>query len=207
MSTQKRKFELFARLTELGFTYDEAHALRRIEMTLQRWAELECGTDRGCIERCEETPNFQLINWPDSAGNVWLVENRGTEAAPLYSPLKDTGQKDPNHFDAQRALRRQRALYIVGKAYMTYENGPGPRGRYLVADREAGALRRLAVIVAARNARVAPRRSSARFVFAYHQGDCRGCMLYLVTRGQLMDSGDKVLPVEQYYTRGLAVCT
>ena len=33
MSTQKRKFELFARLTELGFTYDEAHALRRIEMT------------------------------------------------------------------------------------------------------------------------------------------------------------------------------
>ena len=43
MSTQKQKFALFSRLVELGFTYDEAAALRRIEMTLQRWAELECG--------------------------------------------------------------------------------------------------------------------------------------------------------------------
>ena len=43
MSTQKAKFELFARLQSLGFTYDEAYSLRRIEMTLQRWAEKECG--------------------------------------------------------------------------------------------------------------------------------------------------------------------
>jgi hypothetical protein len=42
-------------LRALGFTIDEARALRRISMTLQRWYELECGdgNDRGswAIER------------------------------------------------------------------------------------------------------------------------------------------------------------
>ena len=56
MSTQKRKFELFARLQKLGFTYDEAASLRRIEMTLQRWAERECGDGSNwAIERDEVT--------------------------------------------------------------------------------------------------------------------------------------------------------
>ncbi len=51
MSTQKAKFQLFARLAELGFTYEESAQLRRIEMMLQRWAE--CGNDSGHIERDE----------------------------------------------------------------------------------------------------------------------------------------------------------
>jgi hypothetical protein len=38
-------------LVGLGFTPDEAERLRRISMALQRWHELECGTDQGCIER------------------------------------------------------------------------------------------------------------------------------------------------------------
>jgi hypothetical protein len=38
-------------LMSLGFTAEEAEKLRRISMTLQRWHELECGNDRGCIER------------------------------------------------------------------------------------------------------------------------------------------------------------
>lgn len=42
-------------LQSLGFTSDEADALRRISMTLRRWHELECGTDTGCIERDEKT--------------------------------------------------------------------------------------------------------------------------------------------------------
>lgn len=147
MSSQKAKFELFSRLQQLGFTYDESVSLRRIEMTLQRWAELECGNDRGCIERDEAT----------------------------------------------------------GKPFFTYERGNGPRGRYSVADREAGALRRLAAIVAARNAREAQAALPHNFVIAYHQGDCRGCMVYLVTRAQLTQDG-RQLPIDQYYNRGLAVC-
>lgn len=151
MSTQKRKFELFARLQALGFTYEEAVSLRRIEMTLQRWGELECGNDRGCIERDE----------------------------------------------------------VTGKPFFSYEmpvNGGWRRKRQYIADREAGALRRLARIVEARNTRSACDVLDGGYLLPYHQGDCRGCNLYLLTREQLTDRDGSALSIDQYYTRGLAVC-
>ena len=59
MSTSKneraRIIHMTRTLQTLGFTEDEALALRRISMTLRRWYELECGTDSGCIERDEST--------------------------------------------------------------------------------------------------------------------------------------------------------
>ena len=59
MSTQKAKFELFQRLEAMGFTYEEAVQLRRIEMTLHRWSEQECGDSNSyaswAIERDEKT--------------------------------------------------------------------------------------------------------------------------------------------------------
>jgi hypothetical protein len=33
----------------------DANTLRRIELTLSRWCELECGTENGCIEHDEKT--------------------------------------------------------------------------------------------------------------------------------------------------------
>jgi hypothetical protein len=39
----KHAIELVGRLEKLGFYIEEALALRRIERTLQRWSELECG--------------------------------------------------------------------------------------------------------------------------------------------------------------------
>jgi hypothetical protein len=57
--TTKREYERRMRqadtLRQLGFTPQEAHALRRISMTLHRWHELECGDGNGCIERDEKT--------------------------------------------------------------------------------------------------------------------------------------------------------
>lgn len=38
-----------------GVTEADFHALRRISMQLHNWHELECGTDRGCVERDEAT--------------------------------------------------------------------------------------------------------------------------------------------------------
>lgn len=157
MSTQKAKFELFARLQSLGFTYEEAAALRRIEMTLQRWGERECGD-----------------------GSDWGLERDEKTGKP-------------------------RMVYHGA----TYGNKPHS---YPVADRKAGALRRLRKIVADRNTRnwvgfAGPISESPGFIFAYHQGDCRGCNLYLVTREQLTDrQTGELLPIDQYYTRGLAVC-
>lgn len=148
MNTRKAKFQLFAKLAGLGFTYDESTALRRIEMTLARWAERECGD-----------------------GSDWAIE------------------RDE----------------VTGKPFNTY-HGEGNAKRYPIADKEAGALRRLGKIVANRNTRnwvgsgVAIAESPG-FVLAYHQGDCRGAMLYLITREQL--GADKL---DSAYTRGLAVC-
>lgn len=142
MSTRRNMFELFQRLGALGFSYEEASQLRRIEMTLQRWAEGECGDSNDycstCIERDEET----------------------------------------------------------GKPYrvvMPHNLPPSKATRTAIPDREAGALKRLKAIMA-RHPELA----------AYHQGDCRGCMLYLVRKSDLVQDGQE-LPIDQHYTRGLAV--
>jgi len=45
-------------LLSLGFTAFEAEKLRKISMTLQRWHELECGIDGGCVERDEAGKAF-----------------------------------------------------------------------------------------------------------------------------------------------------
>ena len=132
----------------MGFTYEEAVALRRIEMTLSRWAEAECN---GEIERSEKSGK----------------------------PFRRCGN---------------------------YVQANDPRSIYFVADREAGALRRLKAIVGARNARNGPVAGDSvtahqSAVFFYHQTDPRGCALYLVTNAQL--AGDAI---DSVYTRGLAVC-
>lgn len=149
MSTQKAKFELFSRLAQLGFTYEESAQLRRISMTLHRWAELECGIEG-------HTPQFTI------------------------------------------AIEREES----GKPFMR-QMGPGHGGKWIdrrwpVADREAGALRRLKAIVDARNAR----HPMAEMVAWYHQGDPRGCALYIVKLSDVPADG----ALDQYYNRGVAVC-
>ena len=159
MSTQKAKFELFSRLEKLGFSYEEARQLRRIEMTLHRWAEQECG--------------------------------------------------DSNDY-ASWAIERDEATNRPYK--VTYPHN-GKSTRYPIADREAGALKRLKSIMA----------SHPDFV-AYHQTDPRGCALYIVRRADLPKLSDAEIVrmhgasainstasrlgavLSQYYTRGLAVC-
>lgn len=41
----ERTHRFFNRMSELGFSFEEANALRRIEMILHRWFEMECGID------------------------------------------------------------------------------------------------------------------------------------------------------------------
>ena len=50
-----RQTRLLNTLEDLGFTYEEANKLRRISMTLQRWHELACGIDGGCVERDDKS--------------------------------------------------------------------------------------------------------------------------------------------------------
>lgn len=173
MSTQKAKFQLFAKLQELGFTYEESVSLRRIEMTLQRWAEAECGDSN-------EYASFS-------------IERDETTGKPFHCVYPHQGQ-----------MRK-----------------------HPIADREAGALRRLKAIVGDRNSRQGGCRgkASGNDLIPYHQGDCRGCALLLVKRSDIpalsredwlrnnpTDKSEaayesaKARQIDSYYTRGLAVC-
>lgn len=64
-------------LLSLGFTIDEAAALRRISLTLRRWHERECGNDQGAIERDETTGKPYLVT---EKGRRWPVADRETGA-------------------------------------------------------------------------------------------------------------------------------
>ena len=78
-TTEKQRHEILFRLGKLGFGYDEANRLRRISMTLQRWFEMECGTENEAgtsfsIERDEKTEKpFQRVQYQGPGG--W-VDNR-----------------------------------------------------------------------------------------------------------------------------------
>lgn len=136
---QRYKFELFQRLQAIGFSYDEAQKLRRIEMTLQRWAEQECG--------------------------------------------------DSNDY-ASTGIERDETTGKPFRVVMPHNLPPSKATRYAIADREAGALRRLAGIM----------RGHPELV-SYHQGDCRGAMLYILRKSDLADGAD----INSVYTRGVAV--
>lgn len=122
MNAQTRKAHLFARLFALGFTPEEAVTLRRIEMTLQRWAEHECNGD---------------IQRDDNTGKPFRVTTLGRDAFRAQSPI---------------------------------------------ADREAGALKRLAAIMAKHPA-----------LWSYHQGDPRGCALYVGKREDMRPTGNPIV--------------
>ena len=139
-------------LQTLGFTPTEAQTLRRISMTLSRWAEHECN---GTIERDENRTNRPFWSHPG------------------------TGR----HFVAP------------------------------VADREAGAMRRLKTIVSMRNQRaitnlVEPATLQGCLdqvldisLSYYVQGDPRGAALYIIRPGDVPDGAD----VESCYSRGVAI--
>jgi hypothetical protein len=127
-SESLRRFTLERYLIlSLGFTSDEAAALRRISNTLRRWHELECGTDGGFIERDEAT----------------------------------------------------------GKPYWLTDSGR----RWPMADREAGALRRLQKIM------------EGRPLSYFVQTDPRGAALYILRPSDVPEG----LSVESCYTRGVCV--
>lgn len=77
----------------------------------------------------------------------------------------------------------------TGKAYAV--SGWSTRNRYPTANKEAGALKRLAKIMQGKLG-----------VRAYVQGDPRGCALYIVRNSDVPSGGD----INSYYSRGIAVC-
>ena len=152
----KRTTDLIQRIVALGFQDEEAWQLRRIEMTLHRWAEQECGDQN---DHCS-----------------WSIERDEKTNKPFR---------------------------------VTYPHKGNTRRREAIADRETGALKRLARIVATRNERwFAPNTEANRisempgFVLSYHQTDPRGASVYLLRASDIRPGEN----LDSVYTRGLAVC-
>ena len=80
----------------------------------------------------------------------------------------------------------------TGRPYWNYDTGRS-RGRYLIPDREKGALARLARI--ARIMATLPKLQS------YVQTDPRGASLYILRPGDVPKGDD----VDSYYSRGICV--
>jgi hypothetical protein len=135
--TAQRHTHLVNSLALLGFTMDETDRLLKIERTLHRWHELECGDDNG----------FRSFH----------IERDETTGKPF----------EVSHYHRK-----------------------GTESRHPVADREKGALRRLAELI------------KGKGVTHYQQTDPRGCALYILRNGDVPEGAD----VQCYYTRGIAVC-
>jgi len=135
MSKRQAIARFYQNASNLGLSMDEADALRRIEMTLHRWAEMECGNEAGHIERDEKTGKPSLVRHLSS------IHSERTHSTPI-------------------------------------------------PDREKGALTRLARILARH-----PR------LVAYHQGDPRGCALYVLRREDVEGKD-----INAHYSKGWAVC-
>lgn len=123
---QKRDHMIQA-LERSGIDYSDIEPLRRISMTLHRWAEHECN---GVIQRDDDT----------------------------------------------------------GKPF-AYSDYTGKR-LHAVADREAGALKRLEAY-----------QTKYPTLNFYVQGDPRGCALYAV-ENNLVPTGERI---DSYYSRGIAI--
>lgn len=154
MNRYQKLAALSIRLDRLGISLADQDALRRIEMTLHRWAEQECGdgNDYGS----------------------WAIERDETTGKPY---------RVHHHY-----------LHGRGKDYTT---------RTPIADKEAGALKRLRAIMAKYPA-----------LWWYQQGDPRGCALYV---GRWKDIPGAIGPdnpstdeaqraLHSGYTNGIAVC-
>lgn len=123
----ERLARLLNQLAALGFTYAEAQRLRRIQSTLHRWAEAECN---GEIEHDETTG---------------------------------------------KPVRRFQ--------WRAFGQGPGlSNTRFPIPDRETGALKQLAAIMAAHKG-----------LWAYHQGDPRGCALYVGRKAALKADTNQIV--------------
>jgi hypothetical protein len=137
----ERIVNLYRALERIGITGQDVDQLLRIERTLSRWSERECGDG-------------------NSYGS-WAIERDEATDKPY----------EVRHY------------YGHGQSADRVTRTP-------IADREAGAKRKLAGIMAKYPSLV-----------AYIQGDPRGCALYILTKEQVGASD-----IDSIYTRGVAVC-
>jgi len=119
MKTTKieRAARLLNQLADLGFTYGEAKTLQRIERTLTRWGEAECGNEYGCICRDDETNKPYWLN--AATDQRTPVADRQAGATAKLAKLME---QFPNVWSYIQGDCRGCALYIGRKDGETEKN-------------------------------------------------------------------------------------
>ncbi len=114
----KREAQDLARTTQqlqnLGISWDDCEALRRISLTLRRWFEQECGTGNGCIERDETTGKAY---WRSGAMGVsrWPIADKETGARKRLAKIMD---KYPTLVSYVQGDPRGCALYVLAPEHL-----------------------------------------------------------------------------------------
>jgi hypothetical protein len=152
---------MLGRLTALGISRPDAEALRRISMTLQRWFELECGNS-------DDFKSWSLVR--GHAPRREFYRDAETQAAKWRTVGEFTYADDGAPYLETHFHDRNVPVYAR------------------VTDREAGANKRLAAIMA-----------KYPDLVAYVQTDPRGAALYILEKAQTPQ------PYDQFYSRGIAV--
>lgn len=111
---QERIAFVYNRLTSLGFDYAEASQLIRIERTLHRWHEAECGNDCGHIERDEATEKPYLVRQNPHSNKAYRIPIPDREKGALKR-LSAIMEKHPDLIPYQQGDPRGCALYILNK--------------------------------------------------------------------------------------------
>lgn len=199
--------ECIAPLLRAGITLEDAYALRCIAMTLHRWHELECGdsNEHGswAIERQPETARkLEKLSSPACSPRYTMTIPAGTACKQVQihrdwgwvvedvSRVIGGNAHDLEHhyiwLDDSEVIERP---YLVHHHYM-HGRGRDTVTRTPIADKEAGALKRLRAIM-------------VRYpvLKAYQQGDPRGAALWILRPGDVPEGKD----AGAYYPRGIAV--
>ena len=115
----KERMLVLERLGKLGLGYDEAQALRRISMTLQRWGELECGDSNEhaswAIERDEVSDKPYMVRYyhtGDSKPRRTPVADREKGA---LKRLQTIMSKHPDLLAYHQTDPRGCAVYVLRK--------------------------------------------------------------------------------------------
>jgi len=122
----KREAENYSRwidrMRDLGISLEDAEALRRIEMTLHRWYELECGNSDDykswAIERDEngEGPAFMVYHFHDR--NKPQRERIPDREAGAKRRLAAIMEKYPDLLPYIQGDPRGGSLYVVPKSQL-----------------------------------------------------------------------------------------
>jgi hypothetical protein len=104
----ERQARYFSTMDRLGVSYQDAAALRRCEMTLRRWYELECGNS-------------------DNRAS-WFIERNEYNGKPYFVTLPNEGKRQNRRIPDRETGAKKRAAAIATRYGLTIRHQDDPRG-------------------------------------------------------------------------------